>query len=125
MLELFGIVDRRASQKSPKVAARRNHPPAVPAVPQLAHISLLMVKVVAISCRESFASVDVPRCVSRLSSPLAPEATRDRQTASKDALDVLVTGASLLTGTSSAVCGARHPGDCAATADGVVAQMAL
>ena len=36
----------------------------------------------------------------------APEATRDRQTASKDALDVLVTGASLLTGTSSAVCGA-------------------
>ena len=33
--------DRRASQKSPKVAACRNHPPAVPAVPQLAHISLL------------------------------------------------------------------------------------
>ena len=85
----------------------------------------LRFKVAAISCRESFASVDVPRCVSRLSSPLAPEATRDRQTASKDALDVLVTGASLLTGTSSAVCGARHPGDCAATADGVVAQMAL
>ena len=31
----------RASQKSPKVAASRNHPPAVPAVPQLALISLL------------------------------------------------------------------------------------
>ena len=31
----------RASQKSPKVAASRNHPPAVPAVPQLARISLL------------------------------------------------------------------------------------
>ena len=26
----------RASQKSPKIAATRNHPPAVPAVPQLA-----------------------------------------------------------------------------------------
>ena len=81
-------------------------------------------KVVAISCRESFAPVDVPRSLSRLSSPLAPEATRDRQTASKDALDVLVTGASLLTGTSSAVCGARHWRLCW-TADGVVAQMAL
>ena len=33
-------IARPTSQKSPK-AASRNHPPAVPAVPQLAHISLL------------------------------------------------------------------------------------
>ena len=48
------------------------------------------------SCRESEGVVDVPRCVSRLSSPLPLEATREPQTASKDTLDVLVTDASLV-----------------------------
>ena len=45
----------------------------------------------AISCRAKFHARRRPRCVSRLSSPLPPEATRDRQTVSNDALDALVT----------------------------------
>ena len=56
----------------------------------------LYFKAVAISCRAKFRTrVDVRAVVSRLSSPLPPEATRerDRQTDSikKDALDALVT----------------------------------
>ena len=74
-------------------------------------------KVVANSCRESLGVVDVPRCVSRLSSPLAlpPEATRagttDRQHQRKDTLDVLVTDASLVIAARAVLCAALATGD--------------
>ena len=69
--------------------------------------------------------VDVPRCVSRLSSPLPPEASREPQTASKDTLDVLVTDASLVIAARAVLCAALATGDCAGRRTAVVAQMAL